>query len=104
MLGTLIGAHRKKGTFTNENTGEVLAYDNLMLTILVPIPVGGAYDPIEACGLGTEKNAKCAFSSISDVFGKDYKHCSDLAPLMNKEIEYFYDSGKKICKVLVNDR
>lgn len=103
MLGTLVGAQRKKGTFTNETTGEVIAYDNLVLSILVPINIGGQYEPIEACGVALEKNAKCAFSSISDVFGSNFKCCADLEPFMNKNIEYFFDSSKKICKVIVND-
>lgn len=102
MIGTLVGAMHKKGSFTNEESGELVMYDNLELVILVPIPVGGQYDPIESEGLKPERNSKCSFEKLSEVFGDEFKNVSDLAPLMGREVEYFFDGSKKICKVMVH--
>lgn len=101
MIGVLAGAMHKKGSFMNEETGEVIAYDNLALSILVPIKVGGAYDPIEAVGVTTEKKAQCPYENISDVFGEEITSCADLEPFLNKEIEYYFDGSKRLARVIV---
>ena len=91
----------KKGSFVNDETGELIDYDNLALTILVPIKVGSQYDPIEAVGVTTEKKAQCPYENISDVFGDEITSCADLEPLLNKEIEYYFDASKRLARVIV---
>lgn len=103
MIGTLAGAMHKKGNFVNEETGDVVEYDNLVLTILVPIKLGGAYDPVEAVGKTVDNKAKCAFSNISNVFGSDVTGISDIEPFIGSDIEYFYDSSKKLERVWIHD-
>lgn len=103
MFGTIVGAMHKKGSFHNQETGELIDYDNLELTLLVPVKIGGAYDPIEAVGMTTEKKAKCPFNSLSDVFGKEYRTINDLEKLMGKNVEFFYDGSKKLNRVFVNE-
>lgn len=100
MIGKLVGAMHKKGTFTNDITGEVIAYDNIELVILSPIQTGGQYDPVAAVGLSPDKNTKFKADRLSDVFGKEYNTLDSLSPLLGSDIEYFYDSSKRICKVM----
>ena len=87
MIGIFSGASHKKGAFTNEDTGEVIEYDNLCLTLLVPIRTGGQYDPIEAIGTAPEKRAQCPFVDFPDVFGGKYKSLAELQPLIGREVE-----------------
>jgi hypothetical protein len=103
MNGQLVGIMHKKGTFTDKETGELVPYDNLELVILVPSKIGGQFAPVEAIGVTTEKKAKCAYSSLSDVFGTEYKSISDLDVFIGSQIEFFYDGSKKICKVLTHE-
>lgn len=102
--GILAGALHKKGTFTNEKNGEVIAYDNIDLVILTEPSVGGAYDPIEAVGQTIERTAKFPADNLTAVFGEDVHKLSDIHPFIGKKIEYFCDTGKKICKVILNGK
>ena len=104
MYGILAGAMHKKGSFTNDTTGEIIAYDNIDLVILVEPKVGGEYDPIEAFGQTTERSSKFAAENLSAVFGEDIRKLSDIHPFIGKKIEYFFDGGKKICKVILNGK
>ena len=103
MIGTFAGALHKKGSFVNDTTGEVVDYDNLVLTILIPVKSGGPYDPIESVGHTVDTTAKCSFSNISYVFGREVTQLSDLAPFLGSEIEYYYDSNKKLDKVIFHE-
>lgn len=100
MLGKLVGAMHKKGNFTNEKTGEVIAYDNIELVILSPIKTGGQYDPVAAVGLSPDKNTKFRAEKLSEVFGEQYNTLDSISPLLGSDIEYFFDSSKKICRVM----
>jgi hypothetical protein len=103
MYGKLVGALHKKGTFTNQDTGELVSFDNIELVVLVPPKIGGSYDPVEAVGFTTEKKCKFPADSISDVFGKDVKSIDDINPLIDSDIEFFYDGSKRVCKVMINE-
>lgn len=100
MIGKLVGAMHKKGTFTNDKTGEVIAYDNIELVILSPIQTGGQFDPVSAVGLSPDKNTKFRAEKLSEVFGEQYTTLDSLSPLLGSDIEYFFDSSKKICRVM----
>lgn len=103
MLGYLEGALHKKGQFKNETTGELIDYDNVVLTILIPPTVGGAYDPVEAVGMTIDSKAKFAYENLSQVFGNDVKCLEDVSPLIGRKVEYFFDGNKKVCKVMVSN-
>lgn len=102
MYGILAGAMHKKGSFTNDTTGEIIAYDNIDLVILIPPSVGGAYDPVEAVGQTTERSSKFAAENLSNVFGKDVRTLKDVEPFIGKQVEYYFDVSKKICRVIIN--
>ena len=104
MNGKLVGALHKRGSFTNDKTGELVNYDNCELVILCPIPTGGKFDPVSAVGLAPEKVAKFPFERIHDVFGENVHDVADLSTYIGRDIEYFYDGSKKICKVLFNGK
>ena len=100
MVGKFVGAMHKKGSFVNESSGELVDFDNIELIILVQIPSGGKYDPVSSVGLRPEKNAKFPADKLSEVFGSDYTAVSDLEDILGYTVEYFYDSSKKICRVI----
>ena len=100
MIGKLVGAMHKKGTFTNDKTGEVISFDNIELVILSPIQTGGEYQPLHAVGLSPDKNTKFKAENLTQVFGEQYNSLDSLSPLLGSDIEYFFDSSKKICKVM----
>lgn len=99
MNGKLVGALHKRGKFTNENTGELIEFDNVELVILTAPVVSGKFAPVSSIGLLPEKASKFPFSEISNVFGENVHEVSDLAHLIGKDIQYFYDGSKKICFV-----
>ena len=99
MNGKLVGALHKRGKFTNENTGELIEFDNVELIILTLPVTTGNYAPVASIGSIVEKASKFPFSEISNVFGDNVHEVSDLAHLIGKDIQYFYDGSKKICFV-----
>ena len=100
MVGKLVGAMHKKGEFKNEKTGELVQYDNIELVILTPIHAGGEYQPLHAVGLSPDRNTKFKAADISQVFGEKYNSLDSLSSLLGCDVEYFFDSSKRICKVL----
>lgn len=104
MNGKLVGAMHKKGSFLNESTGEMVAYDNIELVILRDIPSGGKFDPVASVGLSPEKIAKFPFEKIHEVFNDNVHEVTDLVDFLGFDIEYYYDGSKKICKVLKNGK
>lgn len=102
--GKLVGIMHKKGNFTNEKTGEVVDYNNIELVILSPIQCGGKFQPLHALGFQPDKNCKLPAENLTEVFGEQYTNFDSLSDLIGHQIEYFFDSSKKICKVIDNGK
>lgn len=100
MQGELIGAFRSRGTVTSEETGEQVAYDNLVVLFKKPFEPLKMTNVIREDGVGfMTVEAKCPFSHWRDVFGGKIEDISQLDDWVGAVVSYYFNDKKKLDEV-----